>query len=37
MQADADRLEFYRKYGFHTWSPEYAAQFSPETFGCDSK
>ena len=37
MQADADRLEFYRKYGFHTWSPEYAAQFSPERFGCDSK
>jgi predicted GNAT family N-acyltransferase len=37
MQADADRLRFYEKYGFHTWSPEYAAQFSPEQFGCDSK
>jgi GT2 family glycosyltransferase len=35
MQADADRLEFYRKYGFHTWSPEYSAQFDEKFFGVD--
>jgi GT2 family glycosyltransferase len=37
MQADADRLVFFEKYGFHTWSPEYAAQFTPLNFGVDSK
>ena len=37
MQADADRLVFYRKYGFHTWSPEYSAQFTPENFGIAKK
>lgn len=37
MQADADRLRFYEKYGFHTWSPEYAAQFTPSNFGVGSK
>jgi GT2 family glycosyltransferase len=37
MQADADRLRFYEKYGFHTWSPEYAAQFVPDNFGVDAK
>ncbi len=37
MQADADRLVFFEKYGFHTWSPEYASQFVPENFGVDKK
>jgi len=37
MQADADRMEFYRKYGFHVWSPEYAAQFDERFFGVDAK
>jgi len=37
MQADADRMEFYRKYGFHVWSPEYAAQFDEKSFGVDAK
>jgi hypothetical protein len=37
MQADADRLRFYEKYGFHTWSPEYAAQFDERFFGVDAK
>jgi hypothetical protein len=25
------------KYGFHTWSPEYAAQFDERFFGVDAK
>ena len=37
MQADADRLVFFEKYGFHTWSPEYAAQFDEKCFGVDAK
>jgi len=37
MQADADRLRFFEKWGIHTWSPEYAAQFSDENFGIDLK
>jgi GT2 family glycosyltransferase len=37
MQADADRLVFYEKYCFHTWSPEYAAQFDESLFGVDAK
>lgn len=37
MQADADRLRFFEKYGFHTWSPEYAAQFDEKFFGVDAK
>jgi hypothetical protein len=37
MQADCDRMAFAQKWGIPVWSPEYAAQFSPETFGCDSK
>lgn len=37
MQADADRMRFFEKYGFQTWSPEYAAQFSSDTFGIDAK
>ena len=35
LQADADRETFLRKWGFPTWSPEYAKAFSPETFGID--
>ena len=37
MQADADRLEFAKKWGFSVGSPQYAAQFSAETFGIDAK
>jgi len=36
MRADADRLAFREKHGFDVWSPEYAAQFTPETFGADA-
>ncbi len=35
LQADADRVVFREKWGFDTWSPQYAAAFSPETFGVD--
>lgn len=35
LQADADRATFRAKWGFDTWSPQYAAAFSPETFGID--
>ena len=37
MQADADRMTFYEKWRIQTWSPEYAAQFTPENFGIDAK
>lgn len=37
MQADADRLAFFEKYRFSESSPQYAAQFAPETFGADLK
>ena len=36
LQADADRMAFLDKYGFPTWSPQYAAQFSPNNFGIES-
>lgn len=35
LQADADRVVFREKWGFDTWSPQYAAAFTPETFGID--
>lgn len=35
LQADADRETFKTKWGFETWSPQYAAAFAPETFGID--
>lgn len=35
LQADADRAVFKEKWGFDTWSPQYAAAFSPEKFGID--
>jgi GT2 family glycosyltransferase len=34
MQADADRLELFRKWGAHA-GPEFHALFTPETFGID--
>jgi GT2 family glycosyltransferase len=37
MQADSDRLSFLIKWGFRESGPEYAAQFSPERFGVESK
>ena len=35
LQADRDRAVLKAKWGCDAWSPEYAAMFSPETFGVD--
>ena len=37
LQADADRMAFYERYGFAVGSSQYDAQFSPDNFGIDAK